>query len=158
MSTPQPDPSQPSIGAVRDNQRLDEAALNAWFRAHVANPAEPLVLSQFNRGASNPTYLITAGEDGRPHTVMVDAVLRDNVFHIGEVGSHTTRNLDVHTIVSLLWPPREPGGYALMVDGRAESGDQLRVVPVKALLHRRAAPGSPAAESGCLHDCVVFKA
>jgi aminoglycoside phosphotransferase (APT) family kinase protein len=55
------DPSQPSIGAVRDNQRLDEAALGAWFRAHVADPAEPLVLSQFNRGASNPTYLISAG-------------------------------------------------------------------------------------------------
>lgn len=55
------DPSQPSIGAVRDNQRLDEAALNTWFRAHVEDPAEPLVLSQFNRGASNPTYLISAG-------------------------------------------------------------------------------------------------
>ncbi len=56
-----PDPSQPSIGEVRDNQRLDEAALNTWFRAHVADPAAPLVLSQFNRGASNPTYLISAG-------------------------------------------------------------------------------------------------
>jgi aminoglycoside phosphotransferase (APT) family kinase protein len=59
--TPTPDPSQPSIGAVRDNQRLDEAALETWFRATVADPAAPLVLSQFNRGASNPTYLITAG-------------------------------------------------------------------------------------------------
>ncbi len=56
------DPGRPSIGAVRDNQRLNEAALNAWFRAHVADPAEPLRLSQFNRGASNPTYLITAGD------------------------------------------------------------------------------------------------
>lgn len=56
------DPSKPSIGAVRDNQRLDEAKLNAWFRANVEDPAEPLVLSQFNRGASNPTYLITAGQ------------------------------------------------------------------------------------------------
>ncbi|HQN11676.1 MAG TPA: phosphotransferase family protein [Quisquiliibacterium sp.] len=60
-AAPDTDPRQPSIGAVRDNQRLDEAALNTWFRAHVADPAEPLVLSQFNRGASNPTYLITAG-------------------------------------------------------------------------------------------------
>ena len=59
--TATPDPSQPSIGAVRDNQRLDEAALNSWFRAHVDDPADPLVLSQFNRGASNPTYLISAG-------------------------------------------------------------------------------------------------
>ena len=56
------DPSRPSIGQVRENQRLDEAALNAWFRAHVADPPQPLVLSQFNRGASNPTYLITAGQ------------------------------------------------------------------------------------------------
>ncbi|HWS75673.1 MAG TPA: phosphotransferase family protein [Quisquiliibacterium sp.] len=56
------DPSRPSIGEVRDNQRLDEAALNAWFRANVEDPAQPLVLSQFNRGASNPTYLITAGQ------------------------------------------------------------------------------------------------
>ncbi|MES2716068.1 MAG: phosphotransferase [Pseudomonadota bacterium] len=57
-----PDPGKPSIGAVRDNQRLDEAALDRWFRAHVADPAQPLVLSQFNRGASNPTYLISAGD------------------------------------------------------------------------------------------------
>ncbi len=110
-------------------------------------------LADFDTG-----YLITVGQDGRPHTVMVDTVLRDNVFHVGEVGSHTLDNLGVHDVVSLLWPPREPGGYALMVDGRAEAGEQLRVVPIKALLHRRAAPGSPAAESGCLHDCVVFKA
>ena len=55
------DPGQPSIGAVRDNQRLDEAALDVWFRRHVADPAEPLVLGQFNRGASNPTYLLSAG-------------------------------------------------------------------------------------------------
>ncbi len=56
------DPSQPSIGEVRDNQRLDMARLEPWFRANVESPAEPLVLSQFNRGASNPTYLITAGD------------------------------------------------------------------------------------------------
>ena len=36
-----PNPSQPSIGEVRDNQRLDEAALNTWFRTHVADPAAP---------------------------------------------------------------------------------------------------------------------
>jgi len=58
------DPGAPSVGAVRDNQRLDEAALQAWFRAHIADladPAKPLQLQQFNRGASNPTYLLGAG-------------------------------------------------------------------------------------------------
>jgi len=58
---PAADPGQPSIGPVRDNQRLDEAALERWFRAQVADPAEPLTLGQFSRGASNPTYLISAG-------------------------------------------------------------------------------------------------
>ena len=63
MTTPTPvDPGRPLIGAVRDNQRLDEAALDRWFRTHVADPAGPLQLGQFNRGASNPTYSITAGE------------------------------------------------------------------------------------------------
>lgn len=62
MSEAISDPGKPSIGAVRDNQRLDEAALDKWFRANVEDPAEALVLSQFNRGASNPTYLITAGQ------------------------------------------------------------------------------------------------
>ncbi len=109
-------------------------------------------------GDYGSAFLTTVGDDARPHTVMVDPLLRNNVFHVGEVGPRTTANVEAHDIVSLLWPPRQPGGYALMVDGRAESGDELRVVPVKALLHRKAAPDSPAAASGCLHDCVVFKA
>jgi aminoglycoside phosphotransferase (APT) family kinase protein len=50
-----------TIGPVRDNQRLDEGALDAWFRRHVDRPAETLVLRQFTKGASNPTYLIEAG-------------------------------------------------------------------------------------------------
>ncbi len=56
-----PDPSQPSIGEVRENHRFDPAPLEAWFRANVESPPEPLLLSQFNRGASNPTFLLTAG-------------------------------------------------------------------------------------------------
>jgi len=56
-----PDPSQPSIGEVRENHRFDPAPLEVWFRANVESPAEPLLLSQFNKGASNPTFLLTAG-------------------------------------------------------------------------------------------------
>jgi aminoglycoside phosphotransferase (APT) family kinase protein len=55
------DPSKPSIGEVRDNHRFDPAPLEAWFRAQVEDPPEPLVISQFNKGASNPTFLLSAG-------------------------------------------------------------------------------------------------
>lgn len=104
-------------------------------------------------------FLITTGDGGKPHTVMVEPTLVDGVLDVGAVGDRTSTNVAARADVSLLWPPRESGGYALMVDGRAEPADEgaLRVVPTKALLHRKAAPGSPAAESGCLHDCVVFK-
>ena len=56
------DPGRPSIGEVRDNHRFDAAPVDAWFRANVESPAEPLTFNQFTRGASNPTFLITAGE------------------------------------------------------------------------------------------------
>jgi aminoglycoside phosphotransferase (APT) family kinase protein len=55
------DPGRPSIGEVRDNHRFDLAPLEAWFRANVESPAERLTLGQFNKGASNPTFLLTAG-------------------------------------------------------------------------------------------------
>jgi aminoglycoside phosphotransferase (APT) family kinase protein len=56
------DPSQPSIGEVRANNRFDLAPLEAWFRANVEPPGEPLRINQFQRGASNPTFLLTAGD------------------------------------------------------------------------------------------------
>jgi len=64
--------------------------------------------------------------------------------------------------VTLLWPPSEPDGYSLIVDGQAEISEandetaRLGVVPTRALLHREADTDSAAAAKGCLHDCVVF--
>ena len=64
--------------------------------------------------------------------------------------------------MTLLWPPPQPGGYSLIVDGTAEVTDaddetaRLGVVPTRALLHREADSDSPEVAKGCLHDCVVF--
>ncbi|MEO9211976.1 MAG: phosphotransferase family protein, partial [Caulobacteraceae bacterium] len=52
----------PSVGAVRDNHRFDAGPLEAWMAANVEGSAGPLDIAQFNRGASNPTFLLTAGE------------------------------------------------------------------------------------------------
>ncbi len=56
------DPGAPSLGDVRAAHRLDEAALHAWLSANVAGYAGPLSVRQFTGGASNPTYLLTAGD------------------------------------------------------------------------------------------------
>ncbi len=54
-----PRPDQPLVGDVRDNHRFDLSKLEAWLTAHVDRFEGPLSLAQFNRGASNPTFLLT---------------------------------------------------------------------------------------------------
>lgn len=109
-------------------------------------------------------YLITVDEDYHAHTVTVEPTLRDvtdgAVLDVGLIGGRTRGNLAHRRDVTLLWPPSEPGGYSLIVDGRAEVSEagaeavRCEVVPTRALLHREAE--SPSAAKGCLHDCVVF--
>jgi hypothetical protein len=103
-------------------------------------------------------YLITVGDDYHAHTVAVEPVFVDGVLDVGRVGKSTSNNVAQHDGVTLVWPPREPGGYSLIVDGRGEPADiSLRVVPSRAVLHRKAAPDSPATATGCLHDCVPLE-
>ena len=99
-------------------------------------------------------YLVTVGDDYRAHTVAVDPVLTDGVLDLGPVGRRTRRNAESHPDVTLVWPPRETGGYTLIVDGAAGLADaELRVIPTGAVLHRPATSGAPTA-SGCGDDCV----
>jgi hypothetical protein len=107
-------------------------------------------------------YLVTVDDDYRVHTVTVEPELREQVMDVGLIGGRTRRNVESRSAVTLLWPPNEPGGYSLIVDGTGEVADSdddtaaLRVVPTRALLHRNADPTTPGSATGCLHDCVVF--
>ncbi|MGH3524152.1 MAG: pyridoxamine 5'-phosphate oxidase family protein [Mycobacterium sp.] len=110
-------------------------------------------------------YLVTVDDGYRVHTVTVEPELREEVMDVGLIRGKTRKNVENRSDVTLLWPPSEPGGYSLIVDGRAQaaeaadSGDdtvQLGVVPTRALLHRNADPNTPGSAKGCLHDCVVF--
>ena len=99
-------------------------------------------------------YLITVGDDYRAHTVAVDVALTEGEFRVSSIGNSTRRNLASHPAATLVWPPREPGGYTLIVDGRGDVTDEaLMLTPDRAVLHRPATPGVPTA-SGCGDDCV----
>jgi hypothetical protein len=103
-------------------------------------------------------YLITVGDDYRAHTVAVDPVLADGVLDVGPIGNSTRTNVAQHDGVTLVWPPTEPGGYSLIVDGQGRGSDgALKVVPSRAVLHRRATANTPAAATDCLHDCVPME-
>ncbi len=110
-------------------------------------------------------YLVTVDDEYRVHTVTVEPELRDGVMDVGLIGGRTRKNVESRRAVTLLWPPSEPAGYSLIVDGRAEVAEAadsdddtaaLQVVPTRALLHRNADPNTPGSAKGCLHDCVVF--
>jgi hypothetical protein len=98
-------------------------------------------------------YLVTVDDSYHAHTVAVEPVLTDGVIDVGPVGNSTRENLANHVDVTLVWPPREPGGYTLIVDGRGEPSDSaLHIMPSRAVLHRRAAPGMTT-KPGCKDDC-----
>ncbi|WP_299561584.1 pyridoxamine 5'-phosphate oxidase family protein [uncultured Mycolicibacterium sp.] len=104
-------------------------------------------------------YLVSVGDDYRPHTVAVEPTLRDGRLDLGPVGRHTRRNTARHPEVTVVWPPRQAGGYSLIVDARAlpADGESLCVEPLRAVLHRRAAATGAATSPDGLHDCVPIE-
>jgi hypothetical protein len=82
-------------------------------------------------------YLVTTGED-RPHLLavkpsMVKAGLRF------ETGHSSRANVVRNPLVVLMFPPSQPDGMSLIVDGEAEvNGDGVVVRPTWAVLHRSA--------------------
>jgi hypothetical protein len=105
------------------------------------------------RFAHSP-YLLTVSDDARPHAVAVSAAWEGDALAIA-VGRSTAANAAARPNVSLLWPPKEPGGYSLIVDGTAACTGEGRIAftPTRAVLHRPAA-GPEAARAGCSADCV----
>ena len=99
-------------------------------------------------------YLLTTA-DGRVKVVTVEPTVTDGLVLVAGPGKGTLANLAENTAVTLVFPPPEPRGFTLLVDGTAEiSGDDVQLVPEGAVLHRpaRHADG-PLPPDGCGHDC-----
>lgn len=108
-------------------------------------------------------YLITVTDDYRVRTVEVTPIFDQHIFKVRPVGEHTRANLSRHGSATLVWPPRTPGDYSLIVDVEVAppvdgaTSDSARLVPARALLHRPIAAESPTSEcGGDLYDCVIL--
>ena len=88
-------------------------------------------------------YVVTVGEDRRPHVVAATPNWRADGASIA-VGRSTLRNVAAGSVVTLCFPPPDPGGYSLIADGTAEAatGDESAIsfVPTNAVLHRPVTP------------------
>jgi hypothetical protein len=104
-------------------------------------------------------YLLTVGSGGTVKVVTVEPTVGDGVVRVARPGAGTLANLADNPAVTLVFPPPEPKGFTLLVDGTGEvDGADVRVTPAGAVLHRPAshADGPPAPRpgaEGCDNDC-----
>ena len=99
-------------------------------------------------------YLITIADGDRIHTSPVQPTLEGEALFVPAPSSRVQKNTGQRPKVSLVWPPREPDGYSLIVDGTAQlEGDTLRVIPSRAILHRPEIIAPPGGDS-CVADCI----
>ena len=101
-------------------------------------------------------YLLTVGKDG-PHTSHVSVNLRGEVIAC-TIGASAAKNISSEPHVSLFWPPREPGGYAMILNGLAAGSSgaagvtRAEITLTKTVLHRSGL--KPADSDGpCASDC-----
>lgn len=99
-------------------------------------------------------YLLTTGRRG-VKAITVTAVVADGVVRIPGPSRGTAANLEADPTATLLFPPREPRGHTLLVDGTAEAlEDGFVLSPTSAVLHRPTDHADGAAgSSACGHDC-----
>lgn len=91
-------------------------------------------------GRYGSAYLLTTSPDGRTKVVAVDPVPHGPVLRVATPGRGSVANLATHPGVTVIWPPLEPHGFTLIVDGSAAADDAgLTVTPERATLHRPAA-------------------
>ena len=101
-------------------------------------------------------YLLTVAQDG-PHTSHVAVEFRGGSIGC-TVGESAARNIARQPNVSLFWPPTEPGGYALIVNGaaRGERGatgvTMAEITLTKSVLHRPG-PRPDDSDAPCANDC-----
>jgi len=106
-------------------------------------------------------YLLTVTPAATVKVVTVDPVVVDQGLLIRGPGRGTLANLAANPQLTLTFPPTERHGFTLLVDGTGVAdGDDVRVQPSGAVLHRPAAhadgPPPPVAAgdaTGCGNDC-----
>ena len=98
-------------------------------------------------------YLVSVSAEGQAHVVAVTPDVVDGGVLLGGIGKKTSANLAANATATLVWPPVDPGGYSLLVDGTATSDAEAATVtvsPTRAILHRPA-PGEDGKRVG--NDC-----
>ena len=88
-------------------------------------------------------YLITVGDDGRPHVVALRpqlvTVADRSVVRFAAGSRRAAHNIGQRPDVTIVFPPTDEGGMSLIVDGAGVvDADHIDIDPTWAVLHRDA--------------------
>lgn len=117
------------------------------------------LLQQVSRFPGDP-YLLTVTAENRPHygIVTVRWDVADRRLLVAAPSSWLGSAESGYCQVSLIWPPPEPDGRSLIVDGDAcstrDAGEKMLAIhPTRAVLYR---PGQsrPGTDASCGSDCI----
>ncbi len=105
-------------------------------------------------------FLLTTGDDARPHATHVAVTVDGNRLHCA-IGRRTARNAGARPLVSLVWPPIEAEGFSLIVDGAIEVDSDVAearatIIATNAVLHRPA-PVAETEPGACGSDCLEIR-
>ena len=98
-------------------------------------------------------YLLTTSDLALPRILAIAPTWdTDGATLLASVSAGTAASVTARPTVTLLYPPAQPTGMSLIVDGTAtiepsDDGPALRFTPVTAVLHRPAPGAGPAAAS-----------
>ena len=107
-------------------------------------------------------YVLSVGDDERVKIVACPPTWHDGLLCLA-AGGGSARNAAARPALTVAFPPLDPDGYTLIVDGDAsvadghDAGDgsppAIHVAPTGAVLHRPAPAGFTNTATGCRHDC-----
>jgi hypothetical protein len=113
--------------------------------------------------ATTDPYLLTVTEDTRPHCSCSEVTWHGSSLVAPAPSGWAASEALGRQQVTILWPPAQPSGYSLIVDGYAQSAliegqPRLVVTPTRAVLHRHGETKT-LADNSCQSDCIpIFPA
>lgn len=121
-------------------------------------PVEQHELREALERYGTAAFLLTGGDDGRPHVSHVQVVWDGEALRVRDAGGRTRGNAVQRPKAALMWPPVESGGYSLIADvGVVLDGADAVLHVERAVLHRpapaRDAGEAARADGSCGHDC-----
>ena len=120
MSAPMPDEAPVTTAVVGDGRqgiRLTSHRMSVKVDSTSWPTRWPISRSPIWSLSATTTGAHRRGRSGAQPTAHLD---------VGTVGKHTRKNVAQHADVTVVWPPRESGGYTLIVDGTGDGPPMMR--------------------------------